>query len=401
MSTSHRHTSQLKDVLEDEQCERPSKRLRADSPLGMSSTASLPLSNQFSDPASSRTCSDQNQKIIRNNLDIEDGGSDNNNNLSLEDESLKDGDSSQGDDEDDIVLSEVHIDPINGRVDGRWMVSLFQIGKAVERHDKRHLANTEEQFEMSWEYAVEIRHAMGTTLKSVGSQVWMGSFLLVDWMSSIKDQLNGSVAFELGAGTGLTSIALSLLTGVERIFCTDYDTDVLLNCERNVINNSHLVKTSESDGSTFFNNRILPRTYNWLMDDPMDSSSCTSTPERFDWSKEEIEQWRSRGTFIFAADVVYDDSLTDALIRCLEKLLLDPLPKDHPRHDIGRIAYLTMEKRYNFSLDELDVVAQAHDYFVKKMSQSNMIEAQRIDCTELDHYCDYKRSKDLVRKQAE
>lgn len=43
--------------------------------------------------------------------------------------------------------------------------------------------------------------------------------------------------------------------------------------------------------------------------------------------------------------VVYDDSLTDALVACLERLLCEPLPEDHPRKAEGRVAILTMEKR--------------------------------------------------------
>jgi hypothetical protein len=48
----------------------------------------------------------------------------------------------------------------------------------------------------------------------------MGCFLLIDWMVSIQNQLNGSVVLELGAGTGLASIAVGLMTNVAKVFCT-------------------------------------------------------------------------------------------------------------------------------------------------------------------------------------
>jgi predicted RNA methylase len=48
----------------------------------------------------------------------------------------------------------------------------------------------------------------------------MGCFLLIDWLVSIKDQLDGNVALELGAGTGLGSIACGLLTNAAKVFCT-------------------------------------------------------------------------------------------------------------------------------------------------------------------------------------
>ncbi|KAI7820786.1 hypothetical protein BC939DRAFT_456937 [Gamsiella multidivaricata] len=305
------------------------------------------------------------------------------------------------DSENDLVLSEVHIHPNNGRVDGRFLTSTFSLSKAgqdprqdsIQEH-KTDLSDedAEAQEDPPWDYALEIQHAMGTTLRDVGSQVWMGCFLLVDWMVSIRDHLSGSFVLELGAGTGLASIALCLMTDVEKVFCTDYDVEVLLNCERNIALNSESM-ISDHPVSTHLDQRVLPRRYNWLMDDP---TTCPDeTADRFSWTDQEHEEWRTKGAVIFAADVVYDDSLTDALIRCLEKLLLEPLPEDHPRHTTGRVAYLTMEKRYNFSLDQLAVVATAHDYFVKKTGQSEVIMAQRMDYSQLNRHCDYDRSKDL------
>ncbi|KAF9359515.1 Methyltransferase-like protein 22 [Mortierella sp. AD094] len=295
-------------------------------------------------------------------------------------------------DVDDLVLSEVHIHPNNGRVDGQMRTSIFHIGNHSLNQTETNINAPKVTKEVSWDYAVEIQHAMGTTLRGVGSQVWMGCFLLVDWMISIKEQLTGNMALELGAGTGLASIALCLVTPIDKVFCTDYDVNVLSNCEQNIALNRHL-QASKSQDTLILDKRILPRRYNWLLDDPMDSVS--NSQENFDWSAPEIEEWRSKGAFIFAADVVYDDSLTDALITCLEKLLVEPLPNDHRFHTRGRVAYVTMEKRFNFSLDQLSVVAQAFDYFVKKMAESTLIEAHRVDCSQLARHCDYERSKDL------
>lgn len=48
----------------------------------------------------------------------------------------------------------------------------------------------------------------------------MGCFLLVDHIMEMKDQLNNAVVLELGAGTGLASIALGLMTDVSTVYCT-------------------------------------------------------------------------------------------------------------------------------------------------------------------------------------
>ncbi|KAF8982006.1 hypothetical protein BGZ46_001965 [Entomortierella lignicola] len=262
------------------------------------------------------------QSSSHNNIDQS-----NDNELGSEEEESQSEIDSTNDPEDDLVLSEVHIHPDNGHVDGQSRVTIFHL-----RNN-----NATQTKDFTWEYPIKIQHNMGTTLRDV-----------------------------------------------------DYDADVLSNCQHNIVLNSHLSRLESQDTSSL-EQSILTRRYNWLLDEPMESI----LPE-YDWNASDIEEWKNNGAFIFAADVVYDDSLTDALIACLEKLLVVPLPKDHQFHSRGRIAYVTMEKRFNFSIDQLGVVAQAFDYFVKKMSESKVIEAHREDCSHLARYCDYERSKDLM-----
>jgi hypothetical protein len=78
------------------------------------------------------------------------------------------------DNEDDLVLSEVHIDSRNGRADGRLMTSTFNLGPESsilgdgDSADKLEDELEDEDDHGSWKYSVEIRHAMGTPLKDVG-----------------------------------------------------------------------------------------------------------------------------------------------------------------------------------------------------------------------------------------
>ncbi|KAG0276222.1 hypothetical protein BGZ95_007819 [Linnemannia exigua] len=155
------------------------------------------------------------------------------------------------------------------------------------------------------------------------------------------------------------------------------------NCKANIDLNCASIET------------VKTRRLNWLMDNPLDLAD-DHHPDPFAWSFQERQDWRDNGAFILAADVVYDDSLTDALVDCLEKLITNPLPVCHPRHYIGRVAYMTMEKRYNFSLDELAVVAQAYEYFKTRIGKSEVLEAEEIDASSLSRHCDYDRTKDLV-----
>ncbi|CAI0422924.1 unnamed protein product [Linum tenue] len=59
-------------------------------------------------------------------------------------------------------------------------------------------------------------------------------------------------------------------------------------------------------------------------------------------------------TVFLTADVIYSDDLTDALFGLLETLM-----------SLGseKVLYLALEKRYNFSLGDLDIVANGYSHF--------------------------------------
>lgn len=80
----------------------------------------------------------------------------------------------EDEDQDDIVLSEVHIHPENGRVDGRWLTSVFLLSHTnQDQHQETNSDNgsieDEDQVPHTWDHALEIQHAMGTTLREVGT----------------------------------------------------------------------------------------------------------------------------------------------------------------------------------------------------------------------------------------
>ncbi|KAG0040895.1 hypothetical protein BGZ82_006768 [Podila clonocystis] len=195
-------------------------------------------------------------------------------------------------------------------------------------------------------------------------------------MVDLGSLLDGCVALELGAGTGISSIASGILTNVRKMFCTGMSAG------------------RPADTSIKPENKVVTRRLNWFLPYPMETVEGEDEDE-YSWTPEDVQEWTDEGAFIFAADVVYDDSLTDALVECLERLLTILLPTGHPRHEHGRVAFMTMEKRYNFSLNELDVVAQAHDYFVQRMGRSAQLHLTRLDTGSVGRYCDYERTKDL------
>lgn len=80
--------------------------------------------------------------------------------------------------DDDIVLSDVHIHPDNGRVDGRIMTSTFVLStvnqntaKDANDHkddDKDENKDEDDESESGWDHELHIQHAMGTSLRNVG-----------------------------------------------------------------------------------------------------------------------------------------------------------------------------------------------------------------------------------------
>ncbi|WCJ40719.1 hypothetical protein M5689_021628 [Euphorbia peplus] len=53
--------------------------------------------------------------------------------------------------------------------------------------------------------------------------------------------------------------------------------------------------------------------------------------------------------------MIYSDDSTDCLFNVLEKLM---------SFSTQKVLYLALEKRYNFSLDDLDVVANGYSHFL-------------------------------------
>ncbi|XP_021567810.1 methyltransferase-like protein 22 [Carlito syrichta] len=187
---------------------------------------------------------------------------------------------------------------------------------------------------------IRIEHTMATPLEDVGKQVWRGALLLADYILFQRDLFQGRTVLELGAGTGLTSIIAA--TVAQTVYCTDVGTDLLTMCQQNVTLNSHLAAT---EGGV-----IKVKELDWLKDD-----LCTDPEVPFSWSEEEIAELCDHTTMLLAAEVFYDDDLTDALFRTLSRLA--------HRLKNACTAILSVEKRLNFTLRHLDVTCEAYDHF--------------------------------------
>lgn len=187
---------------------------------------------------------------------------------------------------------------------------------------------------------VKIEHTMATPLEDVGKQVWRAAFLLADYILFQRDMFRCCSVLELGGGTGITSIIMGIVA--KRVYCTDVGEDLLAMCEQNVALNKHLMEPGRGE--------VKVKELDWLKDE-----FCTDPEAPYSWSEEEIADLHDHCTVIMAADVFYDDDLTDALFRTLYRIT----------HNLRNscTVYIALEKRLNFTLRHMDVTCEAYSHF--------------------------------------
>ncbi|XP_064867069.1 methyltransferase-like protein 22 [Oncorhynchus nerka] len=170
--------------------------------------------------------------------------------------------------------------------------------------------------------------------------VWRGAFLLADLILSQPTTFRGATVLELGAGTGLTSVVMA--TVAKTVYCTDVGEDLLSMCQKNVTLNRHLMEPAGG--------KVRVRLLDWLRHD-----LCTDADAEFGWTEDEVADLHDNTTIIIAADVCYDDDLTDALFRTLYRICNNlRLPCT---------TYLSIEKRLNFTLRHMDISCEAYEHF--------------------------------------
>ncbi|XP_041257917.1 methyltransferase-like protein 22 isoform X5 [Onychostruthus taczanowskii] len=198
----------------------------------------------------------------------------------------------------------------------------------------------DEEQECTCSDVVKIEHTMATPLEDVGKQVWRAAFLLADYILFQRDTFRGCSVLELGGGTGITSIIMG--TAAKRVYCTDVGEDLLAMCEQNVALNKHLIEPGGGE--------IKVKELDWLKDE-----FCTDPEAPYSWSEEEIADLLDHCSVIMAADVFYDDDLTDALFRTLYRIT----------HNLRNscTVYLALEKRLNFTLRHMDITCEAYSHF--------------------------------------
>ncbi|KAI8056792.1 hypothetical protein BDF22DRAFT_667944 [Syncephalis plumigaleata] len=309
----------------------------------------------------------------------------------------------------DLYLSDVHLAPESGSVDGEWR---WWILTSTSMEDDRNNQNetvsqwtgetrsaplSDEEYDQMIATSVDkpmvIRFRFGTDLQTVGEQVWTGALLLADYLiayhTALFSKQQAATVLELGAGTGLCSILLHRL-GVPYVFCTDGQQQVLRNCDYNV-------KYNQSDGTD--NGGVFVRHLDWQhppawLSDDSSSNNIVESLEEFDWKESDIVRIRSDTQIFVAADVIYDNEATSAFLSMVNQLLK---PSSMVKGNATRLFYVASEKRINFSLDELRVTAVAHDHFFRELrNYPNLQVDTDLPISTLPQRFAYTRNENLV-----
>uniref|UniRef100_A0A3Q1H6A9 Methyltransferase 22, Kin17 lysine n=1 Tax=Acanthochromis polyacanthus TaxID=80966 RepID=A0A3Q1H6A9_9TELE len=233
-------------------------------------------------------------------------------------------------------------------------VILKQSSPVLEQEEE----NTDNEEGHCFENVIRIEHTMATPLEDVGKQVWRGAFFLADFILSEPAMFRGATVLELGAGTGLTSIIMATIA--KTVYCTDVGEDLLSMCKRNVTSNKRKMEPAGGE--------VKVRKLDWLQ-----HGLCTDADMEFSWTEEEVADLHNNTSFIIAADICYDDDLTDGLFRTLYQLC------SNFNHTCT--IFLSIEKRMNFTLRHMDISCEAYHHFRHCLSQLKDL---------VDGYCCFK-----------
>ncbi|XP_011708072.1 PREDICTED: methyltransferase-like protein 22 isoform X2 [Wasmannia auropunctata] len=209
------------------------------------------------------------------------------------------------------------------------------------------------------EGAILIEHSVSTDLNLVGLQVWRAALLLADYILSHPDLFRNQIILELGSGVGLTGIVASYLA--KEVICTDINVGGILNLiERNFLRNRTYVRSSYRVEEVNFLN--------------------------LDWPKK-LEERLQSANVVLAADVIYDDKITDGFVRTLTKLLYTKKKKT---------IYVALEKRYVFTVADFDTTAPMYEEFLRCVEKYKMNWSVDYISIDFPRYFRYDRVKHLV-----
>jgi hypothetical protein len=169
-------------------------------------------------------------------------------------------------------------------------------------------------------------------MRNVGLMAWQAGMILADLAAARPEEFRGKDVLELGAGVGLTGIALAKLCAPRSVTLTDFGSDVLENLAFNVAHNSAACAVQSLD---------------WL-----DASAAPSAAD-----------------LILVADCVYAPDLLGPLVRVLDEAL---------GRRPGACALIVSTERNRDTFALFLAALERHGIWYRE-------ETQALPCTELGH----------------
>lgn len=200
-----------------------------------------------------------------------------------------------------------------------------------------------------------IHHKTLTSIARVGLQVWRGAFLLADYIIHNRICIQSNIIVDLGCGTGIIGVILNACNHVGSVYLTDYSEEIVQLAELNVQQNYKEAEAYDPRDSV-----VAARVLDWTSNSnprlqlPIDSAGIHASVA---WTSDDIRRLGDSHLLCVAADVIYDDILTTSLFRKAAQIMK---PGEH--------IWLSLEKRYNFSIEDKELVANGYELFLKHVT---------------------------------
>ena len=249
-------------------------------------------------------------------------------------------------DVDDLVISEQH-NLVTEQDSGATQFSRTEYEVYFPVDQSKSAAHTDVK--------VSVQHAKLTTLRDVGLQLWRGSFLLADYLIHSREYLRNVAICELGCGVGLTAL---VLLGLEHkgAIATDYLPSIVDLSSQNITDNRHVFA-----GAALEVGEVHCAVLDWMDEYNPRLTSSASSCSTASWESRYTDIISSNNVLFIAADVTYNEDLTKSFfLKCSEFMK----PGEH--------LWLSLEKRFNFSLEHLDLSAYGYDTLLKHINANTI-----------------------------